>query len=60
MPPTLDDLRDHMREQLSSYKLPRSVAFVDEIPRSATGKANYPAAKQLAEAAHREAVANAH
>ncbi len=58
--PTLDDLRDHMREHLSSYKLPRSVAYVDQIPRSATGKANYPAAKDVAEAAHREASADAH
>lgn len=51
-PPTLEDLRNHLRSLLSGYKLPRSVAFVDEIPRSATGKANYPAAKELAEAAH--------
>ncbi len=50
VPPTLDDLREHLRPLLSGYKLPRSVAYVDEIPRSATGKANYPAAKQLAEA----------
>ncbi|AXT84347.1 acyl-CoA synthetase [Aeromicrobium sp. A1-2] len=60
VPPALADLRDHLRELLSSYKLPRSVAYVEEIPRSATGKANYPAAKELAEAAHREAGAGAH
>ena len=34
--------------RLSGYKLPRSVTFVDEIPRNATGKANYPKAKELA------------
>ncbi len=46
--PTLEDLREFLRGQLSGYKLPRSVSFVDEIPRSATGKANYPRAKELA------------
>ena len=49
--PTLEGLRDFLRGQLSGYKLPRSVSFVDEIPRSATGKANYPRAKELALAA---------
>lgn len=49
--PTLEELREFLRGQLSGYKLPRSVSFVDEIPRSATGKANYPAAKKLALAA---------
>jgi acyl-CoA synthetase (AMP-forming)/AMP-acid ligase II len=49
--PTLEGLREFLRGQLSGYKLPRSVSFVDEIPRSATGKANYPAAKKLALAA---------
>ncbi|UUZ61810.1 hypothetical protein LP418_25775 [Nocardioides sp. B-3] len=46
--PTLEGLREFLRGQLSGYKLPRSVSFVDEIPRSATGKANYPRAKELA------------
>lgn len=59
-PPTLEDLREHLRPLLSGYKLPRSVSYVDEIPRSATGKANYPAAKELAEATHRGAAADAH
>ncbi len=54
VPPSLDSLRAHLRPLLSSYKLPRSVSHVDVIPRSATGKANYPAAKELAEAAHRD------
>jgi acyl-CoA synthetase (AMP-forming)/AMP-acid ligase II len=49
--PTLDGLREFLRGQLSGYKLPRSVSFVAEIPRSATGKANYPRAKELALAA---------
>lgn len=45
--PALDDLREFLRSRLSGYKLPRSVALVDEIPRHATGKANYPQAKKL-------------
>ncbi len=49
--PDLEDLRTFLRQQLSGYKLPRSVTFVDQIPRSATGKANYPRAKELAAAA---------
>ncbi len=46
--PELDDLRNYLRQHLSGYKLPRSVTYVEEIPRSATGKANYPRAKELA------------
>ncbi len=49
--PTVEDLRAFLRPTLSGYKLPRSVTYVDEIPRSATGKANYPRAKELAGAA---------
>lgn len=59
VPPTLEELHSHLRTLLSSYKLPRAVAYVDEIPRSATGKANYPAAAELAETAHRGAEAGA-
>ena len=51
-PPTLDDLRTFLRPLLSGYKLPRSVSLVDEIPRSATGKANYPAAREIAMSTH--------
>lgn len=46
--PTVEELRAFLRSQLSGYKLPRSVTYVEEIPRSATGKANYPAARKLA------------
>jgi 3-oxocholest-4-en-26-oate---CoA ligase len=46
--PRLDDLRTFLRPMLSGYKLPRSVTYVPEIPRSATGKANYPKARELA------------
>ncbi len=46
--PELADLREFLRRQLTGFKLPRSLTYVEEIPRSATGKANYPKAKQLA------------
>jgi acyl-CoA synthetase (AMP-forming)/AMP-acid ligase II len=46
--PELDDLRAFLRPMLSGYKLPRSLTYVDEIPRSATGKANYPKARDIA------------
>lgn len=49
--PTLEELREFLRPMLSGYKLPRAVTYVPEIPRSATGKANYPKAKEIAVAA---------
>jgi acyl-CoA synthetase (AMP-forming)/AMP-acid ligase II len=50
--PSLEELRTFLRSQLSGYKLPRSVTWVEQIPRSATGKANYPKARELAVSAH--------
>jgi acyl-CoA synthetase (AMP-forming)/AMP-acid ligase II len=47
----LDELRDFLRASLSGYKLPRALTLVEEIPRNATGKAQYPRAKELAMAA---------
>jgi 3-oxocholest-4-en-26-oate---CoA ligase len=44
----LDELRDFLRSQLSGYKLPRALTVVDAVPRNATGKAQYPRAKDLA------------
>ena len=44
----LEELRDFLREHLSGYKLPRSLTVVPQIPRNATGKAQYPAAKEMA------------
>ncbi len=44
----LDELRDFLRASLSGYKLPRAMTQVEEIPRNATGKAQYPKAKELA------------
>jgi acyl-CoA synthetase (AMP-forming)/AMP-acid ligase II len=44
----LEELRTFLRSDLSGYKLPRVLTLVDEIPRNATGKAQYPAAKEMA------------
>lgn len=44
----LEELRTFLRAHLSGYKLPRVLTLVDEIPRNATGKAQYPAAKEMA------------
>jgi acyl-CoA synthetase (AMP-forming)/AMP-acid ligase II len=32
------DIREHVRSQLARFKVPREVAFVDELPRNAVGK----------------------
>lgn len=47
----LEELRTFLREHLSGYKLPRTLTIVDEIPRNAAGKAQYPRAKELAASA---------
>ena len=44
----LEELRTFLRASLSGYKLPRAMTLVDQIPRNATGKAQYPKAKELA------------
>ncbi len=33
-----DDLKAHVKTNLASYKAPREVEFLDELPRNATGK----------------------
>ena len=33
-----EDLVAFSREHLASYKIPRSVAFIDELPRTGSGK----------------------
>jgi fatty-acyl-CoA synthase len=33
-----DDLKEHVKEHLARYKVPRDVRFLDELPRNATGK----------------------
>ncbi|MEI8198393.1 MAG: AMP-binding protein, partial [Phycisphaerae bacterium] len=36
--PTANDLRSFVREKIAPYKTPRDVYFMDELPRSGTGK----------------------
>ena len=36
---TAEEIRDHCKEQIAPYKVPAVVEFLDEIPRSASGKA---------------------
>ncbi|MGO9042980.1 MAG: acyl-CoA ligase FadD12 [Mycobacterium sp.] len=35
---TADTLKQHVRENLANYKVPRELAIVDELPRGSTGK----------------------
>ncbi len=32
------DLKDHVRDNLARYKVPREIRFIDQLPRNATGK----------------------
>ena len=36
--PSEDELKAHVKANLASYKTPREIAFLDELPRNATGK----------------------
>jgi fatty-acyl-CoA synthase len=33
-----DEARDHVKQNLARYKVPREVLFLDELPRNPTGK----------------------
>jgi acyl-coenzyme A synthetase/AMP-(fatty) acid ligase len=33
-----DELKAHVKANLASYKTPREIEFVEELPRNATGK----------------------
>ncbi len=43
----VDDLLAHVRDQLAGYKVPRELRLVETVPRIASGKADYPRAKEL-------------
>jgi acyl-CoA synthetase (AMP-forming)/AMP-acid ligase II len=49
-PLELEILRDFCRGKLAGYKIPRSVVCLDKIKRSPAGKADYPWARQVAQA----------
>jgi 3-oxocholest-4-en-26-oate---CoA ligase len=42
-----DEIVTDARSRLSSYKLPKELRIVAEVPRAPNGKANYPAAREL-------------
>jgi acyl-CoA synthetase (AMP-forming)/AMP-acid ligase II len=35
---TAESLRQHVRDNLANYKVPREIFVIDELPRSSTGK----------------------
>jgi fatty-acyl-CoA synthase len=37
-PPSEDDLKSWVKQNLARYKVPRKIVFLDELPRNATGK----------------------
>jgi 2-aminobenzoate-CoA ligase len=47
------ELQDFVKAQIAPYKYPRSVEFVTELPRSATGKLQRSVIRQRVEAAGR-------
>jgi fatty-acyl-CoA synthase len=38
--PTCDELLEYLKTKLGKFKIPKSVEFVDQLPRNATGKLN--------------------
>ena len=44
---TVSELQDFVKSQISAFKYPRSVEFVDELPLTATGKIQRGALRQL-------------
>jgi O-succinylbenzoic acid--CoA ligase len=38
LPPAIEELRARLRDDLQPYELPRAVAYVSELPRTASGK----------------------
>lgn len=49
-PVEIEDLIVHVRSAIASYKAPRRLVLVDEVPRAPNGKADYQSAKDLFEA----------
>lgn len=38
MSATADELKTHCRDRLATYKVPREIAFIEELPKTASGK----------------------
>lgn len=45
---TEETLREHCRGLIASYKVPKRVLVVDEVPRTPVSKVDYPASSQRA------------
>src|SRR5207302_10907893 len=50
----LDDVQAHCRSSLAGYKVPRTIAVVDEVERNPAGKADYRWALEVATANSRQ------
>ncbi len=50
-PVDADELKRHVRDHLAAYKAPKRIVFAPRCPRAPNGKADYAAARALAEAA---------
>jgi fatty-acyl-CoA synthase len=48
---TADDVIASLRDRIATYKVPRRLVTVSQVPRAANGKADYPAARRIFEAA---------
>ena len=48
--PDAEGLREHARERLAAYKVPRRVVPIERVPRSPSGKPDFAAAKSYAQA----------
>jgi acyl-CoA synthetase (AMP-forming)/AMP-acid ligase II len=52
-PVTIGDVQSYCRPHLAGHKIPRRLVVVDEVPRSPSGKPDYPWAKEVAAAGAR-------
>ncbi len=48
--PSESDLKEHVKSNLASFKVPREIWFLDELPRNATGKVLKRELREMAEA----------
>jgi len=42
-----EDVDDHCRERLAGYKCPRTIAFTDDLPRTASGSVEREAVREV-------------
>jgi 2-aminobenzoate-CoA ligase len=54
---TAKALQDHVKQEIAPYKYPRAIEFVDELPKTATGKLQRFALRQMAQAASKATAA---